>query len=580
MEISQKAEDLLILSMDATTQELEESDVLSAGIEADGRWEIIIKYHGDILQFEDREIRIEPLQFGYAIVTLPEERIEEFLLHEQVEYAEKPKELYEQDLMGNLAACMENSLTGREDGSLLTGEGVCIALIDSGLDVMLPCFQNEDGSSRVLFYYDQTTKTEYSQEDINAYIRQQKEAGGMPTQNSIIWDETGHGTRVASIAAGNGRREDGSVSPELMGAAPKAWLIAVRLDTKNKRSFPLTTSVMRAFDYVQRKCIALNLPMAVNLSFGNSYGPHDGTSILEGFINEVAQTGKMVICVGAGNEGAAGGHTGGRFMLTENRKSIFFQMGYYQRSSNLQLWFLAVDQYNIRLISPNGETIRFETDNVRGKTVRTTLQNTDILLYIGTAQPYTMKREIFFSFTGNPEVNPGTWELELEKVSIKSGNYNLYLPSSLARSRDTVFLQPTPELTITIPATAQRVISVGAYNMNYRAYAEFSGRGFVAKAVDHNLFFVKPELVASGVSVLTQTESGPERVNGTSFATPFVTGAAARLLQEGIVMGKDPYMYGEKCKAYLAKRAQRLPEDDIDINEKTGYGALCLRNPE
>ena len=109
MEISQKAEDLLILSMDATTQEREASDVLSAGIEADGMWEIIIKYHGDILQYEDSEIRIEPLQFGYAIVTLPGERIEEFLLHEQVEYAEKPKELYEQDLMGNLAACMENT---------------------------------------------------------------------------------------------------------------------------------------------------------------------------------------------------------------------------------------------------------------------------------------------------------------------------------------------------------------------------------------------------------------------------------------------------------------------------------------
>lgn len=580
MDISQKAEDLLILSMDATTQELEESDLLSAGIEADGKWEIIIKYHGDILQYENSEIRIEPLQFGYAIVTLPEARIEEFLMHEQVEYAEKPKELYEQDLMGNLAACMENATTGRGDEIPLTGEGVCIALIDSGLDVMLPCFQNEDNSSRVLFFFDQTTQTEYTQEDIDAYIRKRNETEGMIVENRIIWDETGHGTRVASIAAGNGRGKDGSVDMELIGAAPKAWLIAVKLDTKNQRSFPLTTSVMRAFDYVQKKCVELNLPMAVNLSFGNSYGPHDGTSILESYINEVAQTGRMVICVGAGNEGAAGGHTGGRFSQSENRKKISFRIGYYQRTCNLQLWFLAVDQYVIRFASPNGEFITFETNIARGRTVRTRLQDTDILLYIGTAQPYTMKREIFFSFTGNPEINAGTWELEMQKVYIKSGNYNLFLPSSLARSRDTAFLQPTPELTITIPATAQRVISVGAYNTNYRSYAEFSGRGFVAKAMDHNLFFVKPELVASGVEVLTQTEAGIERVNGTSFATPFVTGAAARLMQEGIVMGKNPYLYGEKCKAYLAENAKRLPEDETDINEKTGYGALCIRNPE
>ena len=130
------------------------------------------------MQYEDSEIGIEPLQFGYAIVTLPGERIEEFLLHEQVEYAEKPKELYEQDLMGNLAACMENTTTGSESENSLTGEGVCIALIDSGLDVMLPCFQNEDNSSRVLFFFDQTTRTEYTQEDINAYIGEQNKTEG------------------------------------------------------------------------------------------------------------------------------------------------------------------------------------------------------------------------------------------------------------------------------------------------------------------------------------------------------------------------------------------------------------------
>lgn len=569
MDLSQKAEDLLLLSLDANEKELSSSDFLSAGIEADGMWEIIIRYHGDIFQYATSQIRIEPLQFGYGIVTLPESEIEEFLQHEEVEYAEKPKELYEQDLVGNLASCMNQGTgIGRQ---ALTGKGVCIAVIDSGVDVTLPCFLDENGKSRVLFFYDQVTGREYTGADIDDYI-----AALQNMITPIIWDETGHGTRVAGIAASNGRQADGSVDNNFIGAAPEASLIVVRLNSRNNQSFPLTTSVMRAFDYVQKKCVQLKLPTVINLSFGNSYGAHDGTSLLESYINEVAQSGRFVICVGAGNEGAAGGHVGGRFLNTDKKKNIYFQIGYYQRECSLQLWFLAVDQYIIRLRSPGGDVVSFETDISTGRSIREHLQNTDILLYVGTAQPFSMKREIFFSFTGEPYIDVGTWDLEMEKVYIKSGNYNLYLPGSTARSRDTVFLQPSPELTITIPATAQRVISVGAYQINYRAYAEFSGRGYVAKAADHNLFLVKPEMVAPGVSVLTQTKDGIERVNGTSFATPFVAGAAARLMEYGIVRGNDPYMYGEKCKALLAARAARLPADAQDINDKTGYGALCL----
>ena len=591
MDLSQKAEDLLLLSLDANEKELSSSDFLSAGIEADGMWEIIIRYHGDIFQYATSQIRIEPLQFGYGIVTLPESEIEEFLQHEEVEYAEKPKELYEQDLAGNLASCMNQGTgIGRQ---ALTGKGVCIAVIDSGVDVTLPCFLDENGKSRVLLFYDQVTGREYTGADIDDYIAAlqnpatgsvvesapQYSAAGNVSENlvaDIIWDETGHGTRVAGIATSNGRQADGSVDNNLIGAAPEASLIVVRLNSRNNQSFPLTTSVMRAFDYVQKKCVQLKLPTVINLSFGNSYGAHDGTSLLESYINEVAQSGRFVICVGAGNEGAAGGHVGGRFLNTDEKKNIYFQIGYYQKECSLQLWFLAVDQYIIRLRSPGGDGVSFETDISTGRSIRVRLQNTDILLYVGTAQPFSMKREIFFSFTGEPYIDAGTWELEMEKVYIKSGNYNLYLPGSMARSRDTVFLQPSPELTITIPATAQRVISVGAYQINYRAYAEFSGRGYVAKAADHNLFLVKPEIVAPGVSVLTQTKDGIERVNGTSFATPFVAGAVARLMEDGIVRGNDPYMYGEKCKALLAARATRLPADAQDINDKTGYGALCL----
>ena len=42
-------------------------------------------------------------------------------------------------------------------------------------------------------------------------------------------------------------------------------------------------------------------------------------------------------------------------------------------------------------------------------------------------------------------------------------------------------------------------------------------------------------------------------------ADPFVTVGAALLMQWGIVDKNDPYLYGEKMKAYLIKGARRLP---------------------
>ena len=66
-------------------------------------------------------------------------------------------------------------------------------------------------------------------------------------------------------------------------------------------------------------------------------------------------------------------------------------------------------------------------------------------------------------------------------------------------------------------------------------------------------------------------------MTGTSFAAPFVTGAAALLMEWGIVRGNDPYLYGDKVKAYLRKGAKKLPGEQNYPNPRVGYGALCVR---
>ena len=136
-------------------------------------------------------------------------------------------------------------------------------------------------------------------------------------------------------------------------------------------------------------------------------------------------------------------------------------------------------------------------------------------------------------------------------------------------------MRRSPEVTLTIPSTAARAITVGAYDGRRDTYADFSGRGFL-----RNLNLVKPELTAPGVDVVTAVPGGGYQARtGTSFAAPFVTGAAALLMEWGMVQGNDPYLYGEKVKAYLIRGARQLGRSAQGYpNPQVGYGALCVRD--
>ena len=140
-------------------------------------------------------------------------------------------------------------------------------------------------------------------------------------------------------------------------------------------------------------------------------------------------------------------------------------------------------------------------------------------------------------------------------------------------------MRTTPDVTLTIPSTASKVITVGAYDPVYEAYADFSGRGYLYQERVNSRTsdsFVKPDLVAPGVGVMAPDRNGGyAAVTGTSFAAPFVTGAAALLMQWGIVMGNDPYLYGEKVKAYLRRGAKPIRGETEYPNARVGaYGNI------
>lgn len=568
---NQKAENLLNLSLDATEAERMASPVLRAGTDADNeRWEVIVKFHGDISRIAGEDIKVEILSAGYGIITLPKRYIEALAALEEIEFVEKPKRLYANDGAGNFASCLYSS---GSIGSSYEGAGICIAVIDSGLSFEMPAFCNPDGTSRVLYYLDQTQDREYTKEELDAILL----SGSNDLQNRPTPDNSGHGTAVTAIAAGNGRRADGSVDLNLIGMAPRASLMIVKLDTGADSSFPLTTSLMRAVDYVVNKGVQIQMPLAVNLSFGNTYGAHDGTALIERYINNMAEVGRTVFCVGSGNEGAAGGHAAGVIEDYERERVVEFTIGAYEREFNLQTWLNFVDSYEITLQSPSGDSFTFSTESDMGLTIRRRLADTSLLIFVGAPQPYSVNQEVFLDFIPvSTYVNQGVWRMTLRPTRLVSGNYSLYMPSSQIKGRDTRFLRPVPEQTLTIPSTAERVLTVGAYNSIFESYADFSGRGYVTRLSEGYISVVKPEIAAPGVGILAENAYGLQRFDGTSFATPFVTGAAALLMERAILGGEDPYLYGEKMKAWLCRHAKELAGTGEVPDDKTGWGGLCL----
>lgn len=568
---NQKAENLLNLSLDATEAERMASPVLRAGTDVDNeRWEVIVKFHGDISRIAGEDIKVEILSAGYGIITLPKRYIEALAALEEIEFVEKPKRLYANDGAGNFASCLYSS---GSIGSSYEGAGICIAVIDSGLSFEMPAFQNPDGTSRVLYYLDQTQNREYTKEELDAILL----SGSNDRQNRPTPDNSGHGTAVTAIAAGNGRRADGSVNLNLIGMAPRASLMIVKLDTGADSSFPLTTSLMRAVDYVVNKGVQIQMPLAVNLSFGNTYGAHDGTALIERYINNMAEVGRTVFCVGSGNEGAAGGHAAGVIEDYERERVVEFTIGAYEREFNLQTWLNFVDSYEITLQSPSGDSFTFSTESDMGLTIRRRLADTSLLIFVGAPQPYSVNQEVFLDFIPvSTYVNQGVWRMTLRPTRLVSGNYSLYMPSSQIKGRDTRFLRPVPEQTLTIPSTAERVLTVGAYNSIFESYADFSGRGYVTRLSEGYISVVKPEIAAPGVGILAENAYGLQRFDGTSFATPFVTGAAALLMERAILGGEDPYLYGEKMKAWLCRHAKELAGTGEVPDDKTGWGGLCL----
>lgn len=556
----QKLENLLNISLQATKEEREKSEELGIGYDPEqNTWELIVRYTGSLdgLRIRYPQIRIRELLNQYAVLIVPETLVDAVSQETVIEYVEKPKQLYFELQAGKAASCINAVQQGMNNPFGLFGKGTIVAVIDTGIRAESMEFRNADGSTRILNIWDQTTGTEYDRSQIDEALQNEtKDTAGIPGA-----DVLGHGTQVAAIACGSS------------GVAAQADILVVKLGLAAKNGFPRTTQLMEALDYVVRKAIDYGKPLAVNISFGNNYGDHTGSSLLENFINDIADSWKCSICIGSGNEGLGAVHTGGT--LTEDtEETVELAVSSYETGLSIQIWKDYWDDIAVEIIAPSGRNLGRIQENSRVSRIR--YEDMELLTYFGEPSPFRIRQEIYIDMIPQTVyIQSGLWKLRLIPRSIRNGRYDMWLPAQGALNFGTGFTSPDSASTFTIPSAAAKAVTVGAYDAGTGSAAPFSGRGYIVEI--GGSLMVKPELAAPGVNVLVPSVSGMARVSGTSYATPFVTGSAALLMEWGIVRGNDAFLYGEKLKAYLIKGAEPLAGAAVP-DTQTGWGKLCLKN--
>ncbi|TOY08624.1 peptidase S8 [Clostridioides difficile] len=515
-------------------------------------YELIVKYNGDILRLEEElGVSVEILNSSYAIITSSnEEDVNTLLTYPEIEFIEKPFILQTQDVQ----SFSSTGITGFKNRTGLTGKGTIIGIIDSGIDYTLPVFRDSDGRSKILYYWDQSIQgnppegfregTLYTNEDINNAID-----GSMyiPISTTSL-----HGTHVAGICA---------------TIASDARIIVVRVGNIQTDIFSRSTEFMRAIKFILDRALELRMPVTLNISYGSNEGSHRGTSLFEQYIDDMCLFWKNNIVVAAGNNADKGGHK--RIRLQNNiTEEVEFIVGEGERILNINIWPDFVDDFSVHLVNPsNNQT---QAISLTSGEIRNTLGETRITGYFYPIAPYSLTRRVTLQLSSNTQITPGLWKIVFEPIDIVTGNVNIYLPTSEGLNRNTRFLIPTQELTVTVPGTASRVVTVGSFNSRTDIVSIFSGEG------DTQLGVFKPDLLAPGEDIISFLPGGTSgALTGTSMATPHVTGVCSLFMEWGIVNGNDLFLYSQKLRALLLKGARRLSNQSYP-NNSSGFGFLNL----
>lgn len=494
-------------------------------------------------------------------------------------------------------------------GTGFTGRNVVIGIIDTGIDVTHEDFKRPDGTTRIERIWDQTSDaglppqgfgsgTEWTAAQINAGTAQ---AG----------DNSGHGTHVAGIAAGDGS-DTGNLQPanQYVGIAPEADIIVV------ETTF-FTDNVIDAIDYIFSR--AGSRDAVINLSLGTQDGPHDGTSLFDMMIENRLGPGRIIVAA-AGNESNEAVHARQSMNAGADSLVFTFQIGNYTPSpgaSNdvvyLDGWFEGTDNFKFVIESPSGWRSREIVNNDRlitcvpgtGGEGRLYVENNFLQ---GGPGPANGDREIYVEITdisntcGAPE--PGIWKIVARRNGVVAppGHIDLWVAGASLGNNQSAYPRFLSGVSnshlVGSPASAPGVLSTGAY-LTRRSWTIIGPAGRQYQNItDADLGKVTsfsspgplrngdiaPTLVAPGMGIAAarsfQAPNNPDLTlqdgrhvinQGTSQASPHLAGAAALLLE------RCPHLAPADLFRRFTESAHRDANTGSEPNNVYGYGKLDVR---
>ncbi|EKQ56370.1 MULTISPECIES: S8 family peptidase [unclassified Clostridium] len=469
----------------------------------------------------------------------------------------------------------------------LTGKGINVAIIDSGIDYLSDEFMDTNGETRIDSIWDQTLTTTlekpndpvpfgivYGKDQINDAIRASKE-GKSPYDIVPTRDEIGHGTNMAGIIGATGKNQN------LRGVAPDCNFVVVKLlrDFSYEIQFPETTVpvfnitvIFAALQYLFEYKMVTNKPMVIYFPLGSTLGNHKGQGILEDFISLISTNVGIAIVTGTGNQRDAGGHASSTVAPISGVPGpgagvVEFEAAPEQKNLwGLQIWAGLPDILSLEVVSPSGESTGTIPVIINYTTNHTFIfEKTNLKVNYYFPEEITGDELIRIRFYN---LQPGIWRLRLYANYILSGRFDAWLPQRGLTVGNTRFSFPDPFGTITNPGNSLYTITVAAYNQNNNNIVEYSGMASLESYVD------RIDVAGGGVNALTVAPNNKTAiVNGTSVSAAVVSGVCAMLFQWGIVNGHEPNMYAQTIKAYLAKGAVSR-SGDIIPNPYWGYGIL------
>lgn len=477
----------------------------------------------------------------------------------------------------------------------LTGEGVVLAFIDTGIRFADSVFRDESGQSRIIGLWDQTLQSGtppegfqygsyYTKADIDAALRTENPYAEIPS-----YDTNGHGTAMAGAAAGSvvtSVRVTGGTVPlddaagsfysSYRGAAPRADIVVVKLREAKRplRSFYnipedvpayAETDIMLGIKFAESFAETFERPVVVCLGMGSNSGNHGLGSGLAQYLNSLAQKRSRAVVLTTGNEGNAAHHFSGYVPEgEESYETVEIRVGEGEQGFLMEMWGKVPDTLFASIRTPGGEVVpRFRLTAEGSQTFSFIYERTRIIIDSILVEPNTGEELITFRFDAP---TPGVWNIRVYNLGPdRSRQFHLWLPITQFLRRETYFLRPDPYTTLTDPSMTFRAVTVSSYNDANNSFYENSGRGFLSNGL------IKPDVAAPGVNVSTPVG----KVTGGSMAAALTAGGVAQFMEWAVVRFNSPSAGSQEIKNYLIRGANRNSSYTYP-NREWGYGGLDI----